>query len=292
MATDDIRSMSETLAADPQSLVFVPLAEALLARSDLAHAARVAQRGAARHPNRADARDLVARIALAQGDEPRAEEAWEGVLAIDPAFGTAHRGLGLVRYRQGRLDEALRHLSTAAQDDPADTTVRAALEAVQGVVRSRDARASGALEAAVAAVAAVAAAAPPDASGAIEQGGESPGALFDPILDDTKQVALLLDAEGLVAAGQYITADGTDLGAEIGAHLSGVGDEADRAIRHFGLGKWTRLAIETEAAAVAMAPLGDAVLLVAAPRDVPLGFVRRTLERCLLLARQWLGEGA
>ncbi len=289
MLADDIRSMSETLAADPQSLVFVPLAEALLGRGDLAHAARVAQRGAARHPNRADARDLVARIALAQGDEPRAEQAWESVLLIDPAFGTAHRGLGLVRYRQGRLDDALMHLTTASHDDPADTTVRAALEAVHGVVRTRDARATGVLEAAVAAAAA---STPTDDRAGHDAGGESAAALFDPILEESKQVALLLDAEGLVAAGQYMTADGTDLGAEIGAHLSGVGDEADRAIRHFGLGKWTRLAIETEAAAVAMAPIGDSVLLVAAPRDVPLGFVRRTLERCLILSRQWLGEGA
>lgn len=287
MAGDDIRSMSEKLAADPMSLVFIPLAEALLGRGDLAHAARVAQRGASKHPNRADSHDLVARIALAQGDEPRAEEAWTSVLAIDPGFGTAHRGLGLVRYRQGRLDEALGHLTAAVQDDPNDAAVRAALDAVHGVVRSRDQRATGVLEAAVAAaVAAVPADPTPD------DPGSSAAALFDPVLEETKQVALLLDQDGLVAAGSYMTAEGHDLGAEIGAHLSGVGDEADRAIRHFGLGKWTRLAIETEAAAVNMAPIGDAVVLVAAPREVPLGFVRRTLERCVMVARDWLGGAA
>jgi predicted regulator of Ras-like GTPase activity (Roadblock/LC7/MglB family) len=286
LAADDIRSMSEQLAADPQSLVFIPLAEALLGRGDLAHAARVAQRGAAKHPQRADAHDLVARIALAQGDEGRAEAAWTSVLALDPGFGTAHRGLGLVRYRQGRLDEALGHLAAAAQDDPNDAAVRAALDAVQGVVRSRDARATGVLEAAVAAAAA---STPAPEEPHADDAGTSAAALFDPILEDTKQVALLLDQDGLVAAGSYMTAEGQDLGAEIGAHLSGVGDEADRAIRHFGLGKWTRIAIETEAAAVNMAPIGEAVVLVAAPREVPLGFVRRTLERCVAIAREWLG---
>lgn len=270
MAADDIRTLSEQLAADPQSLVFIPLAEALLARGDLVLAASVAQRGAARHATRSDAHDLVARIALAQGDESRAESEWESVLALDPHFGTAHRGLGLVRYRQGRLEEALRHLTQAAADDPADDAVRAALGAVRRVVESR---ASSSMEAV-----------PDDAA------GESAAALFDPILGDSRQVALLLDAEGLVAAGEYRTADGADLGPEMGAHLSGVSDEADRAMRHFGFGAWTRMVIETEAAAVAMAPVHDAMLLVAAPRDVPLGFARRTLDRCLAVARTWFEE--
>ena len=82
MSADEIRTLSEQLAADPQSLVFIPLAEALLARGDLEHGARVAQRGATRHADRTEAHDLVARIALAQGDEGRAEAAWESVLVV------------------------------------------------------------------------------------------------------------------------------------------------------------------------------------------------------------------
>jgi predicted regulator of Ras-like GTPase activity (Roadblock/LC7/MglB family) len=105
-------------------------------------------------------------------------------------------------------------------------------------------------------------------------------------------VALLLDADGLVVAGTYATADGTDLGAVIGAHLSGVSDEAERAMRHFGLGAWTRILLESEAATLMMSPAQDGVTLVAAPREVPLGFVRRTLDQCQVLARRWLGEGA
>ena len=272
MAGDDIHAMSETLAADPGSLVFVPLAEALLARGDLVRASRVAQRGATRHPEQIEAHDLVARLALAQGDEARAEAAWASVLGLDPRFGNAHRGLGLVRYRQGRLDEAREHLAYATHLDPQDRTVRSALDAVQGVIAQRDG-----------------AGVPADASADVA--GASAARLFDPILGDAKQVALLLDEHGLVSAGEYMTGEGRDLGSEIGAHLTGVGDEADRAMRHFKLGKWTRLAIETEAATIAMAPLGSRAVLVAASRDVPLGFVRRTLERCLVVATNWLGEG-
>ncbi len=292
MAADEIRAMSEALAADPQSLVFLPLGEALLARGDLTQAARVAARGAARHGTRADAHDLVARIALAQGDDERAEVAWETVLELRPDFGTAHRGIGFLRYRQGRLEEARRHLESARADDPSDKAVLAALGAVRRAmgepdVSPTDGAPLGAMHGAGRAPA-------PSASlGAVPAGApDAPSAaeVFDGILGDTAQVALLLDADGFVTAGRYVTAEGDDLGALIGAHLSGVSDEADRAMRHFGLGKWTRIVLETEAASVAMAPHADAVVLVAAPRGTPLGFVRRTLERCTVLVRAWLGE--
>ncbi len=304
MAVDDIHAMSETLAADPGSLVFLPLAEALLARGDLARAARVAQRGATRHPGRLEAHDLVARIALAQGDEAKAEESWIAVLHLDPDFGTAHRGLGLVRYRQGQLDEAYQHLAYAAHLDPGDDAVRVALDAVKGVLAHRDgsgahARADHAEQLEVPAPTHLVGArgstesyAERSADPPADPAGESPARLFDPILDDSKQVALLLESDGLVSAGQYVTGDGRDLGSEIGAHLTGVSDEAERAMRHFKLGKWTRLAIETEAATIAMAPMGPRAVLVAASREVPLGFVRRTLERCLVVARGWIGEEA
>lgn len=264
MAADDIRAMSEALAADPASLVFLPLGEALLARAEYSHASRVAQRGATRHGTRADAHDLVARIALAQGDEERAVAAWETVLTLAPRFGTAHRGLGFIHYRKGDLARALVHLEAAHDDDPSDASVVSAIDAVRGAMG------------------------PPDAA-TIPSADVAPGLLFDDVLGDTAQVALLLEPDGVVAAGRYETAEGTDLGAVIGAHLSGVSDEAQRAMRHFGLGAWTRIVIETEAAVVAMAPAGATVVLVAAPRDVPLGFARRTLDRCIAVSREWLG---
>ena len=39
-----------------------------------------------------------------------------------------------------------------------------------------------------------------------------------------------------------------------------------------------------------VASIAVGAVLVAASRDVPLGFVRRTLDRCTTIARQWLGE--
>ncbi len=269
----DIRSMSEQLASDPTSLVFLPLGEQLLARGDLAHAVRVARKGAERHAHRADAHDLVARVALAQGLEEDAERAWRTALGIAQDFGPAHRGLGFLCYQQRRWQEAEFHLGKARAATPGDPALEAAWEALH-VARSADTpRSSAAVVAA-------------------PSGAEAAATLFDAALGDSSQVALLLDADGLVVAGAYHTAEGEDLGAVIGAHLSGVSDEADRAMRHFGLGAWTRIALESEAAAIVMAPAGGGVTLVAAPREVPLGFVRRTLDACVSLADRWLGGAA
>jgi predicted regulator of Ras-like GTPase activity (Roadblock/LC7/MglB family) len=295
MSAEDIRAMSEQLAADPSSLVFLPLCEALLARGDLAHAARVARRGADRHGGRADAQDLVARIALAQGDPTTAEAAWTNALRIQPEFGAAHRGLGFLRYQQGRLDDAEHHLGIVRDGSPNDPALQAAWAAVQ-TARAEMAASTEITEVSIAPAAresrVSARESRPSASFVALTGAETASTLFDEALGETSQVALLLDRDGLVVAGHYLTADGSDLGAVIGAHLSGVSEEAARAMRHFKLGAWTRISLEAEAATIAMAPSGEGVTLVAAPRDVPLGFVRRTLDQSVSLARRWLGGGA
>lgn len=267
----DIRAMSEQLAADPSSLVFLPLAEQLLARGDLQHASRVARKGAERHPRRADVHDLVARIALAQGDAATAERAWKASLELATDFAPAQRGLAFLCFKLGRLDESAAYVAQAERLQPDDAGL-AQLKAALA-----DAQAAEAAESEPAPAPAVPA---------------SAASLFDAALAGSSQVALLLDADGLVVAGHYHTAEGDDLGASLGAHLSGVSDEAERAMRHFGLGRWTRIALESEAATVTMAPVGDGVTLVAAPRETPLGFVRRTLEQCAATARRWLEGGS
>ena len=117
--------------------------------------------------------------------------------------------------------------------------------------------------------------------------------LFSDLTNDGRYIALLLDASGLVLAGAYITADGHDAGQEVGAELSGVSDEAGRAMRHLDLGEWESIVLETEGAIVAMAPAPDeALLVVAADRATPLGYVRRELERAAQRSRAWLEREA
>src|SRR5215217_7785836 len=71
---DDVRRLSDELARDPGSRVFVPLGEALRRQGQLDLALKVTLRGLERHPHFADGHDLLAQAeeyltaAAAQGD--------------------------------------------------------------------------------------------------------------------------------------------------------------------------------------------------------------------------------
>ena len=121
----------------------------------------------------------------------------------------------------------------------------------------------------------------------------SPRTLFADLIGDAEQTVLLLDKDGFVLAGLYIDGDGTDVAEEIGAQLSGVSEEARRAMRHLGLGDWHSITFETEAATIAMAPAPrDALLLVAAARERPLGLVARLRESAVRRASEWMEENS
>lgn len=283
MATDDIRALSEALAADPASLAFVALGEALRRRGELDVALRVALRGAERHPERADAHDLVARVSVDRGELERAIVEWETVLRLAPGDAGARKGLGFICFQLGRLEEAAAHLGVALAANPEDGSLAAALQTVQAALAERD----DSPERVTMHVPRPTISLPMD----VRRPEADAGALFDDLIEGTRSAALLLDGDGLVLAGRYVSADGRDLAAIIGAQLSGVSDEAGRAMRHLGLGAWRQIIFESEAASVAMAPSQDGVALVAAARPTPLGFVRRVLERAVERAAEWM-EGA
>jgi tetratricopeptide (TPR) repeat protein len=282
VASDYVRTLSEALAADPSSLVFLQLGEALRRRGDLDGALRVAQRGVERHPQLADAHDLAARVAADRGDLDRAVAEWETVLQYAPDHIGARKGLGFVCFQLGRLADAAAHLGVALAANPEDASLAAAIQTVQAAL----AQGTPAVRATVP-VSRVAMS--PEMPRESQRAEVDAGALFDDLLEGQHSAALLLDADGLVLAGRYEATDGRDLAADVGAQLSGVSDEAGRAMRHLGLGAWRQIVFETEAASVAMAPSRDGVLLVAAARPIPLGFVRRVLERALERANSWLG---
>lgn len=282
---DEIRRLSDELAQDPGSLVFIQLAEALRRQGQLDHALRIATRGVERHPNSADGHDLLARIAVDRGELDRAASAWEAVLRIAPTHVGARKGLGFLCFQQGRLEEAEAHLSDAAQCDPGHAGVAAALAHV------REARqASGA---------SAPTGAPRTSDGARQArtgagaSADDPRLLFAELLHEADQTAVLLDRDGLVLGGAYFTWDGRDVAHEVGAALSGVSDEADRATKYLDIGEWSTIVVETEAAAVAIAPTeADGLVVLAAGSSTPLGLTQRLLERCVARARAWLGRVA
>lgn len=287
MPTDDIRALSEALAADPSSTVFLELGDALRRRGQLDLAFRVAVRGLERHSQRADAHDLVARVAIDRGEFERAKTEWETVLTFDATNIAANKGLGFLCFQQGDLQRAAEHFGAALAVNPEDPSIESALEAVRATIADVQRQP---WERSTVMLTPIHTEAVHQAPPFVPEPADA-RTLFAEVLGDQPQTALLIDADGYVVAGQYVTAEGQDIGADLGAQLSGVSEEASRAMRHLGLGSWRQIVFEAEAASVAMAPSGEGILLVAAPRTVPLGFVRRLLERSAERARRWIESG-
>src|SRR3954469_22744461 len=118
---------------------------------------------------------------------------------------------------------------------------------------------------------------------------ESARTLFAAAIGEAEQTALLLDPSGAPLAGRYIDENGRDIAGEIGAALSGVSREVSKSMRLLGIGSWSAVVVETDAATIALAPAGDdSVVLLASSSTVPLGLVRRVLTRSVALAINWM----
>jgi len=280
--SEEIRRLSEQLARDPSSLGFLQPGEALRRAGQLDLGLKVAHRGLERHAHNADAHDLLARIRVDRGELQDAFDEWDMVLRLAPNHVGARKGMGYVLFKQGKLPEAESHLSTAATHDRDDASIATALRMVRRLLRYAHVASNGNGTPGHAELLA--------AQRRVE---EEARLLFADILGDGEHTALLLNSDGLVAAGLYVTADGEDVSQEVGAALTGVRDEAVRAVRHLDLGAWKAVMYETDLAIVALAPaIDESMVLVAAGRSVPLGFVRRVLERCVQRATAWLEEVA
>ena len=311
---DEIGRLSDDLARDPSSLVFMRLADALRRAGQLDVAMRVALRGLDRHPYVAEAHDVLARIHADRGDLERAADEWEMALRLDPTHAQARLGLGFVDFRRGNLESAERRLSSAG-DDPG---VGSALAHVRSALAARSAGAVVAEPTFHVAmpeptVATAAAPMPNDIAAPVEKSDpatlpepsvppipELPAPdpsrarhLFAPVLDGADQMAVLVDADGLVVAGSYVDETGSDVANVVAAELAGVSGEAERAMRHLGLGAWTSLLVEADNAVVAMtpAPMGS-LMVVATSKQTPVGLVRLLLDRALTRARDWLARVA
>ena len=106
-----IKALTAELARNPDSLVFLELAEALRVRGQLHGAAKVVVAGLARHPESADAHDEYARVLVDMGHLDQAFREWSAALEVDSRHLGAHKGLGFLCYRWSDLDGATEHLS-------------------------------------------------------------------------------------------------------------------------------------------------------------------------------------
>ena len=301
--SDEIRRLSDELARDPSSLVFVPLGEALRRQGSIDLALKVALRGLERHPYHADGHDLVARIAVDRGDFERAHDEWDMALRLAPQHVGAQKGLGFVCFQQGKLATAEEHLAAAQELDGDDSSIASALRRVREMLaagRTLDVghstldtpRPATSVQRPAPDLALPQAIAPSTPSSVPMLAEDDPRYLFADLLGTVDGTTLLLGADGLVLAGAYLVEGGQDVAQEVGAALSGVSDEARRATRHLAVGDWSSIVFETDHATVSMAPTaGDNLVLLATTRATPLGLARRLLDRCAARAVAFLGGG-
>ncbi len=275
--TEDIRALSAQYASDPSSLVFLRLAEALRQRRQLDAALKIALQGLSRYPHLPEAHDLYARILTDKHDYANAFDEWDTVLRLAPDHLGAHKGIGFLYYRAGEPDHALYHLRRAAQLDPQDAGLHAAVERVAGGEEIWEM--------------------PMPEAPAEELVEEVPGpapvatATADPFgsLEGASERLLLVDQDGFRLGGSLHSAEGVDVSDAAAAVLAGAAREASRAARMLELGEWGQLTIEAAGVSVCvMRPTADTTLLSAMDAGLPAGQLSYFAERAAKTARTWL----
>ena len=281
MDTERIQAWKAELARDRESLVFISLVDALRRMRRFDEARRYALQGLERHPHLAGAHDALGRVMADLGDDTQARDEWEFALRLDPSHHASLRGLGFLAYKRRDLAGAEQYLARALHANPADDGLASALRRVRLELRVTEKAPEPEVQASR------------PSSPARPSAADEARHLFAALLGDGDRTALLLDRDGLVLAGTYVDGSGREVADEIGAHLSGLADEAGRALKHLGLGRWESLLVESQHATVALAPgVEGAVVLVAAARDTQVGLVRRLLTQARQKAATWMGRAA
>jgi len=271
--TEDIRALSAQYAADPSSLVFLRLGEALRQRRQLDAALKIAVQGLTRYPHLPEAHDLYARILTDKHDYANAFDEWDTVLRLAPEHLGAHKGIGFLYYRAGEPEHALYHLRLAAQLDPDDAGLHAAVERVAGGEEIWEA---------------------PMPEGPPEHQEEARAvtvAAGDPFagLEGAGERLLLVDHDGFRLGGALVSVEGRDVSESCSAVLAGTAREADRAVRMLELGEWGHLTIETAGVSLCLLrPTPDTTLLSTMDAGLPAGQLSFFAERAAKAARTWL----
>lgn len=264
----DLQRWTREVAQDPGAPSFVRLARAYRRQGRRDAARDVVLRGLERRPEHVDAHGLLAVLHVEAGDREQARDEWETVLTLDPDNFEAGRGLGFLALEREDFPAARRHLEAAARARPDDPAVRQAMEVLERRERA-PARRTG------------------EPSGGPAR---DPRRLFDSLARESVFLGgLVLDARGLVLAGALeLEGDGADYLAGV---LTAAAAEARRVTAVLELGEWDGMLVDSEAALVHLGGLeSGAMVVVAARRDAPAGWVVRTAGRARTLATRFLED--
>ncbi len=126
-----IEELEKKLAADPNSRIFVQLAEEYRKQGLLDNAIEICEQGLTKHPQYPSARVALGRALLEAKTYDRACEEFESVLAQIPDNILANKFLGETYHRLGRYDEAIQKYQIAQTLSPEDMDLEGQIEAVK-----------------------------------------------------------------------------------------------------------------------------------------------------------------
>jgi tetratricopeptide (TPR) repeat protein len=122
-----IRRHEERLQRDPASLAFAQLADLYRKAGRTREAIALCREGLGRYPQYTTARLILVKALIDEDQFGEAMSELRGILETSPGDIQSHRLAAEILRRQGRLDEAVRHLETASRLDPGDRESRALL---------------------------------------------------------------------------------------------------------------------------------------------------------------------
>jgi tetratricopeptide (TPR) repeat protein len=132
----EITKLTERIAKDPKSKLFVPLAEEYKKIGDIETAIYVLTEGLKNNPGYATARSFLGRLLMDKGDLAGAQKEFEDVVKAIPDNLLAQRKLGDIYALQGKADNAIAHYKAVVALNPKDqetVVLIADLEAGRGV---------------------------------------------------------------------------------------------------------------------------------------------------------------
>jgi predicted regulator of Ras-like GTPase activity (Roadblock/LC7/MglB family) len=313
-APADLQRWSQEVARDPSSPAFVPLARAYRKQGRREAALRLCLRGLEHNPTNVEGHGLLAMLYFESGERSKAYDEWSMVMRLEPDHFEALRGMGFYHLEQGDDTAALRHLQRAAAQRPHDLSVQEALKLISERNQPQPAPDlmpweahdpwAGLAEPHTPAPVEAERFAPPPLASPVELAGAAqpapvpaldgplpsdPARLFDPILSAGQIMgALLVDAQGLVLAGTLAGASAAKAHA-LGAILGGAIEEAARASAYLALGAWQGILLDADQALLHLAPVREgAIVLLAAHRDTPTGWMLRSAHQAATLADRFL----
>jgi len=133
----EIERYTQLLARDPDSLAFVPLADAYRKSGLFEEAFAVLKRGMGRRPDYIPARIVLGKCYLDLGNYPKAEATFEDILGLDRDNLVALSSMANVRLHQRRYGEAATTYRRILELDPSNDAAAQQLAKLEGKSLSR-----------------------------------------------------------------------------------------------------------------------------------------------------------